>query len=66
MERWIVGYLPNLYSLQRLFSEQWCERVIAFGKLKKNRSEAVVAYFKVPSKHSPGGTEEYHEKPLSL
>jgi hypothetical protein len=34
-------------------------------ELEKIWKEAVMAYFKVLSWHSPGGTEENHDKPQS-
>jgi hypothetical protein len=39
--------------------------MIAFGELERPGEEAVVAYFEVPSRHSPGGTEKNHRKPQS-
>jgi hypothetical protein len=33
-----------------------------FGETQRNGKKMIVAYFTILSRHSPGGTEENHEK----
>jgi hypothetical protein len=41
------------------------ERMIVNNELESMWKEAVMAQFKVLSRHLPGGTDEIHEKPRS-
>jgi CRISPR/Cas system CSM-associated protein Csm2 small subunit len=56
MDGLVYLILPTLYKVQLLFRVEWYERMAMFGKFKII-GEAVVAYFKLLSRYSPGGTE---------
>jgi hypothetical protein len=50
------GYLKT-YRRRPLFIIEWYENTIVRGEFERIGVEAVIAYFKVLTRHSCGGTE---------
>jgi hypothetical protein len=42
------------------------EIMLVYLKLRRIWNEMIVVYLKVPIQHSPGGTEEYHDKHIRV